>query len=361
MKRAMIYAYTANNLGDDLFIYLLCKRYKNTQFSIYAPARYKETFKGLKNLRVIPSDRFIERVFRLICRLLRKEGFREAILAKKHDVGIYIGGSLFRETSDWEKTWQRFRTVARIHEHFFILGANFGPYKSERFFRAYEALFKQCTDVCFREQKSLNLFKHLQHARFAPDIVFQLQHKAKKTTNKVIISVIYPSLREHLKHVDVHYFKLLSHITIGCINEGQQVCFMSFCNRENDHIAISKITDLIPEKYLHSIEIYHYEDNIHEALSLIAAAKAIVATRFHAMIIGWVMKKPVYPIIYSEKMINVIQESHFQGQYIDLRKAFNEDEIHLHDILQQPSFSVAPFVKESEKHFSVLDRYLHDE
>ena len=34
MKRVMIHAYLAGNLGDDLFVVMLCRRYPNIKFHI---------------------------------------------------------------------------------------------------------------------------------------------------------------------------------------------------------------------------------------------------------------------------------------------------------------------------------------
>ena len=45
MKKIKVYAYTRQNLGDDLFIKILCERYPNTQFVLYAPNVYKDIFK----------------------------------------------------------------------------------------------------------------------------------------------------------------------------------------------------------------------------------------------------------------------------------------------------------------------------
>ena len=49
MKKVKVYAYTRQNLGDDLFLKILCERYKNTKFILYAPEVYKEIFKNDNN------------------------------------------------------------------------------------------------------------------------------------------------------------------------------------------------------------------------------------------------------------------------------------------------------------------------
>lgn len=59
MKRIMINAYTTFNLGDDLFIKVLCERYPNTEFILYAPKEYKINFKNSSNLKVISNSNIL--------------------------------------------------------------------------------------------------------------------------------------------------------------------------------------------------------------------------------------------------------------------------------------------------------------
>lgn len=67
MKKILIKAYTQLNLGDDLFIKILCERYENTEFYLFATPEYKN-LKGIKtnNLKILYNDTFTKKVlFRL--------------------------------------------------------------------------------------------------------------------------------------------------------------------------------------------------------------------------------------------------------------------------------------------------------
>ncbi len=55
-KKVMIYAYCNFNLGDDLFIKILCERYPEVHFLLYAPIEYKYYFKWLPNITVYPRN-----------------------------------------------------------------------------------------------------------------------------------------------------------------------------------------------------------------------------------------------------------------------------------------------------------------
>lgn len=66
MKKIIIYAYTKFNLGDDLFIKVLCERYPKTKFIIYAPKDYKKCFKDIKNIKCYSSQSILNRAINYI-------------------------------------------------------------------------------------------------------------------------------------------------------------------------------------------------------------------------------------------------------------------------------------------------------
>lgn len=55
-----IRAFVKGNLGDDLFIYTLCKRYPNQKFVICGEEKYKCLFNSISNLKYIAEDSFLE-------------------------------------------------------------------------------------------------------------------------------------------------------------------------------------------------------------------------------------------------------------------------------------------------------------
>src|SRR5699024_6218986 len=145
-------------------------------------------------------------------------------------------------------------------------------------------------------------------------------------TNNIVISVIYPSIRKNLEGIDTMYFDCISKITMKLIENGFQVTLMAFCKLEGDAQAIQEIFKRIPETYSTSLDCFYYETNIHEALKQISQAHALIATRFHAMILGWLFKKPTYPIVYSDKMLTVMMENDYEGPYTKIE---NMDELDL--------------------------------
>jgi colanic acid/amylovoran biosynthesis protein len=359
----MIYAYTNFNLGDDLFIKLLCNRYPKSQFVLYAPKEYKMVFKEISNLCVIPNNTIFKKGINLILRLLRiKKNFFRNLVAKKCDAMVYIGGSLFMQDDNWIESYLDKKNMKLKNKPFFLLGANFGPFKDYEFYLKYKSLFKNYTDICFRDKYSYNLFKDLPNVRMADDIIFQLKIRSleiKEEKEYIVISVIKPSLRKHLANYDEIYYKKIKDITIYFNAKGYRVILMSFCENEGDKEAVKEIIKLIPKENLKMVSAHYYKYDIEETLNIIVNCNFVVATRFHSMILGWLFEKTVFPIVYSEKMTNVMKDVGFTGLYTDFNQLDRLDPSEVYKSMQLNFIDVSDQVKNSEKHFEKLDEFLN--
>ncbi|MCW1929095.1 polysaccharide pyruvyl transferase family protein [Bhargavaea beijingensis] len=326
MKKAMIHAYTTLNLGDDLFIKVLTERYPNTKFYLYAPRTYKKVFSNQKNLKIIPSNSIFIKAINFSFRFFKK-GFVLERYIKKSNVNIVIGGSLFMETDNWNNYYNHLRNLSK--NNLYILGANFGPYNSTDFYKKYYSLFSDAKDVCFRDSFSHSLYNEINHVRLASDIVFQLKFPRDRKVQKksVLISIIKPSFRkDYTKDDDDFYYSQIRKIIELFISKDYKVKIFSFCSFEKDNEAIVEILSEFPLN--HRVEVINYEGDISNALNEIAKSEIIIATRFHAMILGFLFNKFVLPITYSSKMNNFLDDINFKGYIYKLR-----DEISIEQFL----------------------------
>jgi colanic acid/amylovoran biosynthesis protein len=360
MKKIMVYAYTQYNLGDDLFIKLLFDRYPNSKFVLYAPGKYKEIFKRNNNVSFYSYDSLIIRGINFLFRKFNSHDFFRKFLANNCDASVQIGGSLFMQSENWEQSLKDTKYMRKKNRPFFLLGANFGPFKDIEYFNTYQEVFRKYTDICFRENYSYNLFKDLPNVRMADDIIFQLDTKniQVKEEENIVISVIKPSLRKDLLKYDDVYFSKVSNIAIEFIENGYCVTLMSFCELEGDQEAIDEIVNLIPNKLLDKVNKFYYTGNIDESLNVIAESKLVIATRFHSMILGWLFKKPVFPIVYSKKMENVMKDVGFNGMYTDFHDIHNLLPSDVLSCMNGNIIDVSVQIKNSRGHFRKLDDYL---
>ena len=295
-------AYLEKNFGDDLFVKIIVDRYKNHTF--YA---ISNSYKTIDNLQIYKNT--------LKMRILNKLGLKEKVYINSKDISVSIGGSMFIEgLSPIE------RKKIYGNNPYYILGSNFGPYKTEKFYKKGYELFKNAEDVCVRDKYTYNLFKDLPNVRYAPDIVFTLDTSKIKISEekKAIISVI--DCENKLgKQYQEKYENMIKEMIKFFIDNGYKVALMSFCKRENDEIAIERILNNLDENTKQQVQKYFYDGNVEETLDYIAQSQIIVGTRFHANILGLLLRKTVIPIIYSNKTSEFLKDIKFEGKTIDIK------------------------------------------
>lgn len=358
MRKIFVSAYLNKNLGDDLFLKILSERYNNNFILYCDPKKKYNNF--LKNMKYNKSQ-LLYYTNKMIEKITNRNIHRDFII-KNSPLIITIGGSMFIEKSNNKKILEKKYDIYKHNKPSYIIGVNFGPYNTEQYKKYItNNVFKKSTDICFREKFSYNLFNDNSNVRYAPDIVFSLNTDNIEITNDktAIISVIDCTKRFEKNISDNYENKIIE--LIKELNERQyKITLMSFCKEEGDEHAIELIMDKINDKKIKkSINYYYYNGNINEALNIIGKSQIIVASRFHATILGLVMKKTVIPVAYSNKTINVLNDLGFKGKIFDIRKPNDFDVKKLNDKDFSYKFNVDKYKKEAEGHFKKLDLILN--
>ena len=331
-------AYLAKNLGDDLFINILTKRYPQHKF--YAISKGEKGY-NTKNFKVYSNT--------YIFKILKKFQW-EKYLANHYDTVVTIGGSMFMERGDTNRDFSMGKNKR------YVLGINFGPYKTQEYYNNIYNMLSDVEDVCFRDKYSYNLFKELPNARQAADIVFSMDTSNIKITNRkrAIISIISPKDKIDEKYEEKYEEKMLELITF-LIKKEYEICLMSFCKNENDEEEIEKIYNQIPENQKKKVEKYYYNGNIEEALNTIADSQLVVGGRFHANIIGLCLGKSILPVLYSDKTLHVLEDMQINTPIIDIRKLenFNIESIKEEDLTRH--YDIEKQKEDAQRHFEKLD------
>ncbi len=331
-------AYLSKNLGDDLFINILTKRYPQHKF--YAISKGEKGY-NTKNFKVYSNT--------YIFKILKKFQW-EKYLANHYDTVVTIGGSMFMERGDTNRDFSMGKNKR------YVLGINFGPYKTQEYYNNIYNMLSDVEDVCFRDKYSYNLFKELPNARQAADIVFSMDTSNIKITNRkrAIISIISPKDKIDEKYEEKYEEKMLELITF-LIKKEYEICLMSFCKNENDEEEIEKIYNQIPENQKKKVEKYYYNGNIEEALNTIADSQLVVGGRFHANIIGLCLGKSILPVLYSDKTLHVLEDMQINTPIIDIRKLenFNIESIKDEDLTRH--YNIEKQKEDAQRHFEKLD------
>ena len=343
-KKVLIKAYCAKNLGDDMFVLQLVRRYPHVKFFLPILKRNATAFKKEKNLEVYSFVGGF--IYRILNKLKITNTFLyKRIQQKKYDILIKIGGSIFIE----KKGWQNELEFADYKEKY-ILGANFGPYFSNEYLEHTRKFLGKFQDVCFRDNYSYDKFRDLNNVRVARDILFSYPYyPLKKTGEKVGISVISLENRKFSAQQKEEYFIFLENICQKYIKENKEIVLFAFCDAEGDSFFANRLINQFESSKL--IKLCVYNGDVLEYLNRINECEIIFATRFHAMIIGWALQKKVFPIIYSDKQLNVIKDLNFTGNYWDLLHCKNHNE----NISTETSMDLSEMAKDSQRHFYKLE------
>ncbi|WP_434798700.1 polysaccharide pyruvyl transferase family protein [Terrisporobacter vanillatitrophus] len=362
MKKIFVDIYLSFNLGDDLFLHILSERYPNSEITVnYVGRNYDKFISKYKNIT--------RRKYTVFNKIFQKLGLKDYLtdyesLSKEYDALIFVGGSIFREEDYHQSLYKdRMKMVTefiKMNKPVFIMGSNFGPYKTDEFFYEYRDFYKLCKDVCFRDLYSYNLFKDLKNVRYAPDIVFQMDVKKYKKNNKkdvVGYSIIDVTHKKGLYQYNEKYIESIVKSIELVVSKGYDCLLMSFCESEGDLRAINNIKRKLSKETLNKVNIYEYKGNLDEAINLISKLKLFVAARFHANIIGLLCQVGILPVIYSDKTTNMLKDINLNQILVHME---NLDSLYDNDIIENALNNKADLCeisKEAKNQFKKLDEF----
>ena len=361
MKRVFLYAYDRQNLGDDLFVHTITRRYPDVRFYMWTDRKNRKTYASLPNLKVIDGDSAFVRFLRKIRPSLQPR--YRSWLEKRCDAVVYIGGSIFYEYLHGEGIPAWWSYMSETHP-LYVMGANFGPYRTEAYRDQMGAAFAKMRDVCFRDRYSTNLFQTVATVRYAPDLLFsypipRVSQKPRQLFVSVIDCVAKAEGDYSLAAFDDSYISNMVSLVSSYLATGWHVVFASFCEDEGDLRAISKICKFLDvSETSGQVDILAYNgSNFEQLLAELAASEYVIASRFHGTILALAAGIPVFPIIYSNKTARVLEDISFPGKWADLREA---EQISFEYSLQNRTlaFDTADLRFASQKHFAVLDKHL---
>lgn len=341
-KKVYVKGYFFNNFGDDIFLYILITRYPGVDFYVFLNKKRYKHFQRFKNLHIIDSN---NRINNKLYNYYKKTG-KQNILSRLCDYSVMIGGSIFMEK------YCNLDELKKIYENtqYYILGANIGPYYHEEYLEYVKEIIAKSCDICVRDIRSYELIKDNPNARYGGDIAFGLcSEKEVEKTKKIFISVMNLEIKDFSREQQQFYENIISSIIEEYHVKKYEIVVASFCEREQDNIMVQKIKQRFP--YVREL---YYRDNLCYVVEQIQSSEVVIATRFHAMVLGFLYAKKVIPLIYNSKMKNLLEDIRFQNEMYDIinmKKIDGKDQDYKDvDISGQKSTA--------ENHFKKLDNIL---
>ena len=314
-------AYLASNLGDDLFVKILAESFPNILFTVNYYGKYcKTTFSQQKNI-LFPQ---YPTIFKLLNRTHIYDYINDADrISSKFDGFILLGGSIFREEPYWKSVYaHRSRIInafQKANKPVLIIGANFGPVQTRSFIVQYAKLFQMSTDVCFRDSYSYGLFSELQNVRLERDVIFQYDFpKIMKNKKLIGFSVIDPEHIPNIRKKRDTYKLVIAKTIKEYISKGFRCRILAFCEAEGDVKIASEIMSMLNDNEKKYIEIKIYDGCIEQIVAALGECSVLVASRFHANVLGLLSGAQLIPLIYSDKTRNLLKDSSFLSEIIDI-------------------------------------------
>ncbi|RZJ52895.1 MAG: polysaccharide pyruvyl transferase family protein, partial [Flavobacterium sp.] len=369
-----IFAYAEYNLGDDLFIKILLDRYPKHNFYLVAEQDYNNIFENYDNITIVPrlKNSLFKRGWNFIQRkLFANEGLKiiQNVIAKEHahyfkgmDAIVVIGGSLFQQyrIKPYYYEMEIFKNISSYSNQkaIFYLGCNFGPFVDQNYVEQFRAIFSKALDVSFRDQKSFDLFKDLKNVRFNSDIVYTLKNQEEENQNfsdnkSVGFSIVSP-LKEVREFDRITYVEKYTELINSYISDQYIVKLFSFCKKEGDEAIINEIYDRLGHANVQKI---FYEGDIELFLNEFKSVEEIYSGRFHAMILGMMNSQKIFPVIYSKKMTNILDDIDYKGETIDL---FNFQNLNIETTRKQifeNHYNITGEKQKANLHFAKLDEF----
>lgn len=374
MSNVLLKIYPELNLGDDLFLKIILERYPEAYFYVLANEhRYKDFEKKFQNLHIIDRLENINVLDRILLKFskklsVKKQGsiFRN-FLKKQHgsvlknvDCFVTIGGSMFIEKSDsiFQSNVQYYKFINASLPNIpkFYLGCNFGPYYSNEFVDDFRNIFSEATDLSFRDVSSKDILK-LPEIRINPDIVFGMHYqKNKRMSDAVGLVLVDPRVKMANDKVDyTNYIDTISKLIRSLQEKGKVVSLFSFCKSEKDEDLINEIISLGIDK----LQVVFYEGNIDVFLEEYSKMEFMVCGRFHSMILSMLYGQKILPLIYSEKMTNILSDVNFEGRTVNITNLNKASISEYLELLDTNEYNAKLVQKRAESHFEILDKYLN--
>lgn len=362
--RVFVDFYDYVNVGDDLLFRTLAERYPHRRFAYLADKGDGSAFADLPNVHRLRRIRYVDGVLRRLRIPVRVNDLRRRWLIRHSPVVIRLGGSLYMERGDWRRNVQRDTELVEGAAKVFFLNGNFGPWRTREFLTTYERIFSRASDVTVRDSASREQLAAVPQVRLAPDMLFTVPGPGPGVPRSgVVVSVIDLTGREGLDAYRDGYEEAMAHLVEDLVASGAgPVTLVSFCPSEGDEEAVGRVVGRLPEPAAASVSTHCYRGDLAAVLAVLRGAGTVVATRFHAMVLGLANGSAVCCVEYSEKVSNALADLGAAGhgwKLTDFVAASRTER--LERVRGMGPLPIPGVVEQAEAHFAVLDEHLAED
>lgn len=313
MKKILLKFFADTNLGDDLMVRLLLRRFPGWDF--YAFSRRPEHLVQFHHYRN----------FHVLCRGY----FSAAVGREKFDAYILVGGSVLNYSCLSDLCYQlkeilicavlRVRSVPSM-----VVGANVTmPLRSRHFWAAKLLLslrLRLLDLTTVRDSLSYRIMAPLSPGRVRcyPDLVFGyplLIHPVRSEAVKTLGISVLGNLSGGAQAGLVEKLAELSNLFLRS-GDKTVLLFAFDTGLGGDREAAFQVRRKIEKQ--ERVEIISYDGDTGAFLAHLSRCGALLPIRFHACILGLMMGIPLLPLIYAVKTENLLRDLRYPGTVLHL-------------------------------------------
>lgn len=323
--------YFDRNFGDDYMFKLVAHHMPDVTFFVNAREQDVPCLAGVPNVRFGTC------------------GHEDAPLLTVIGSGFVI--------NDWQGCWYELKCFLRGNEvGDFCLGCNIEPFRNWCDHLLMKRKLRQYRLITCRDQGSYRwLKKHCGGSKvhYYRDILFSLPDEwfpRERTADHLGISVMEVGQGDAAQH----YYDCLARAADHYIERtGRGVILLAFdSGKEDDVLACQSILERMKRPERAEIVAHDQGGEIFDAYG---RCEKIIATRFHSAVLAMRMGIDVYPIVFREKMRNLIKDTNCpeQGSELDDLQAQL-----LQEFVCRPKTDGFSIRAERSEHTECLRRYL---
>lgn len=343
--KVYLIAYYKGNFGDDLFVREILERYPNIHFySDIDKEEYAKPFEKYNNMHISYKKKSISNMD-----------------MTPYDACVVVGGSIFvGNLPKCQERLEEYKDFAarckKDGKSYFYMSSNFGPYETDEYYQTARELFENCTDVCFRDKYSANLFKDLNNVRYAPDIAFSLNFKGKtKIPNTVGMTMLDVTRVNGLKHKENEYYDFFENNIKKYIDDGKEIYLFSFWKDNGEEDVTDTLLQRFSEQYLSKINVVRYRGDIEQFLDIYSKMEYMMCIKFHSMVLSTLFKQNKVVISYLSKLNNVNEDLKLTKNMRNVIDIKGDTVIELEEYDKIEDEKLYEYVELSKKQFEKFD------
>lgn len=356
MNHIFVKVFLDQNLGDDLMLLKLAQYFPDTTFYISCPHALQKAYRTLliETANTVLADTELKDIMSF------GTHFFQAI--------IQIGGSILQGTRNMGcfYRYRNIRTIKKMKKAgvpYFIVGCNTGPFINRLTEYFVKLELRSAAGISTRDKASRDFIEKSVNKKlpvyYGDDILLDSMNFFrihKKDKGYLGISVFNSGNESFVNERVIKAYATIADRYIERTNKKVVLLALDTGN-QNDSLLAEKVLGLMENKDKARIVSYEIGNPL-AILQEIASCQYMVAVRFHSMILALSAGVKVFPVIYSNKTENFLDDNGYANKtYLSKLAELDADNL-VDTLIEEDQYMLLERQYSSETHFSMLRKML---